>query len=73
MADYHRDLVKKYENDDVERRIRTRAMIILGAITEAHASPTLQAAIRDLVHEHATPRDLAVLSDVVEWLKKPTT
>lgn len=69
IAGYHRALAEKYDTDGQQRRIRTRGMIILGALAAEHASPTLQATLRELVREHATPRDLATLQDVVPWLK----
>jgi hypothetical protein len=72
MAAYHRGIAEQYQHENVERRIRTRVMIILGAIVDGHGSPTLQAAVRDLVHDHAAPRDLVALLEVLTWLKKPT-
>lgn len=67
MATYHRSLAGKYQMRSVTDRLRTRAMIIIGALVTEHASPTLQQEIRDLITKHALKRDYLVVGDVVPW------
>lgn len=71
MAAYYRSLAGKYQARSVDDRLRTRAMIIMGALITEHASPTMQQAIRDLIEEHALERDYLVISDVVPWAAPP--
>lgn len=71
MATYHRQVAAIYGGKAVENKVRTRAMIILGALVSRIDDTELQDKIRKHVSANATPRDLLAVIDVVEWLKTP--
>lgn len=70
MAAYHRELAKQLSKKGADRKIRTRAMIILGSLVSTIESETLRASIRSHVAEVANQRDLDVAAEVVSWLKR---
>ena len=69
MATYHRQVAAIYSGKAVENKVRTRAMIILGALVSRIDDTELRDKIRQHVSTNATPRDLLAVGDVVEWLK----
>lgn len=68
MASYHRELAKKLSAKGSDRKIRTRAMIILGSLVSTIESETLRASIRNHVAEVAAARDLEVAAEIIPWL-----
>ena len=69
MATYHRQVAAAYSGKAVENKVRTRAMIILGALVSGIDDTALRDKIRQHVSTNATPRDLLAVRDVVQWLK----